>query len=244
MRPASDLDALKASFERAAPDHFEWQTRAPVVASRERSLIEAAFLPAGNRLLDLGCGEGATLFHLGAPSGATGVDLFPEKVAFAARALPACRFHQASVYELPFDDGGFDHVLIRDLIHHLDDPDRCIRECARVLEPGGRIDVLEPCRYNPLVFVHALTHRAEHGELRSTEAFLRHILEPRFRIVQTQHLQAFPLHRLLFHPKLGSPSLARIDPIRAVVAVVERAAELLVPRFAWAYVHVRGVLEG
>src|SRR3954469_3007698 len=109
--------ALEAAFGKAAPDHFDWQTRAPVVADEERALVEAAFLPLGKRVLDLGCGEGATLYHLGGPAGAVGVDLFPKKIAFAQQQLPDCRFIAASVYELPFDAASFDHLLVRDVIH-------------------------------------------------------------------------------------------------------------------------------
>ncbi|HYP89880.1 MAG TPA: hypothetical protein VEQ59_17045, partial [Polyangiaceae bacterium] len=58
-------EALEAAFGDAAPDHFAWQTRAPGVAENERALCEQAFLPLQGRVLDLGCGEGATLFHLG-----------------------------------------------------------------------------------------------------------------------------------------------------------------------------------
>ena len=51
--------------------------------------------------------------------------------------------------------------LIRDVIHHLSDACPLIAECSRALAPGGTIDVLEPCRYNPLVFAHGLLRRVE-----------------------------------------------------------------------------------
>jgi SAM-dependent methyltransferase len=231
--------ALEAAFGDAAPLHFEWQTRAPGIAEHERELCERAFLPLGSRVLDVGCGEGATLYHLGAPAGAVGVDLFPEKIAFAARALPRCRFVVGSAYELPFGRGEFDHVLVRDLIHHLEEPERFIDECARVLAPGGRIDVLEPCRYNPLIALHALTNEAERGELRSTPRFLRALLGRRFRVRSTRPHQPMPLHRLVFHPHLGRPAWARVPWMLRSVSALERSAQLLLPRFAWAYLHVR-----
>jgi SAM-dependent methyltransferase len=236
-------DHLAAAFGAAAPDHYAWQTQNPGVAAEERALIEKAFLPLGERVLDLGCGEGATLFHLGEPLGAHGVDLFPEKIAFAKEALPRCHFVQASVYELPFAAASFDHVLVRDLIHHLDEPERFAAECARVLSPGGRIDVLEPCRNNPLIILHALTHRVERGELRSTRSFLRQVLRPHFDISAVEHYQAFPLHRLVFHPKLGSPRLAESSLARALVAGVERAFESLAPVDMRAYLHLRATLR-
>ena len=234
---------LQAAFGEAAPQHFEWQTRAPGVAENERELCQRAFLPLGARVLDVGCGEGATLYHLGEPPGAVGLDLFPEKIAFAQQQLPACRFVAASAYELPFEQGAFDHVLVRDLIHHLEHPDRFIDECARVLAPGGRIDVLEPCRYNPLIVLHALTNEAERGELRSTPRFLSSLLARRFAVRAIERYQPIPLHRVVFHPRLGRPDWAELPWVRRSVSALERGARRVIPRVAWAYVHVRADAE-
>jgi SAM-dependent methyltransferase len=129
--------------------------------------------------------------------------------------------------------------LARDVVHHIDEPERFIDECARVLAPGGRIDVLEPCRYNPLIALHALTQRAERGELRSTEAFLCGQLERRFRLGATARHQPLPIHRLVLHPELGRPRLAEGAFTRRMLETVEGLAGKLMPRFAWAYIHVR-----
>jgi ubiquinone/menaquinone biosynthesis C-methylase UbiE len=239
MALVDENEALNAAFGHAAPEYFAWQTESTLVAERERELVRTAFLPLGRRVLDLGCGEGATLVHLGEPEGATGVDLFEAKVQFAAARLPRCRFVRASVYELPFEDQSFDHLLVRDLIHHLERPARFVEECARVLAPGGRIDVLEPSRYNPLVFMHAVCRRAERGELRSTIPFLTSLLAPHFRVVKTARSQAFPLHRVVFHPDLGRPAWADVAPVRATVDRVERWADRVLPDVMRAYIHVR-----
>lgn len=234
-------DALMEAFGEASPDHYVWQTTAPGVAERERDLVRRAFMPLGERVLDLGCGEGATLFHLGAPEGATGVDLFDAKVRFAREKLPGCRFEQASVYELPFEDASFDHLIVRDLVHHLETPERFVAECARVCAPGGRIDVLEPSRYNPLIALHALANPVERGELRSTLRFLHRILAKEFRPTEEQTLQALPVHRLVYHPELGRPRLAQHPWVRTLVDGTERFAEYVMPRQAWAYLHVRAL---
>jgi SAM-dependent methyltransferase len=236
-------EALEAAFGKAAPDHFDWQTTSPIVSDRERALVRGAFLPLGRRVLDLGCGEGATLFHLGAPAGATGIDLFPDKIRFANERLPHCNFVAGSVYELPFADEAFDHLLVRDVIHHLEEPQRFVKECARVLSAGGRVDVLEPCRYNPLIALHALMNRAERGELRSTEPFLTGLLATHFKVEHVSRHQALPVHRLVYHPKLGNPEFANTPRISQVVEAIERSAERLMPKSTWAYLHVRATLR-
>jgi SAM-dependent methyltransferase len=236
----SDEAELERAFGAAEPDHFAWQTEQPVVADRERELVRAAFLPLGTRVLDVGCGEGATLLHLGAPTGAVGVDLFEDKLRFARERLPECKFVVASGLSLPFEDGAFDHVLVRDVIHHVEDAPAFARELGRVLAPGGRIDVLEPCRYNPLIALHALTTKVERGELRSTMPFLARLFEDAgFVITSKERLQPMPIHRLVFHPKLGRPSLAEQPLVRAAVDGIERLFERALPRAVWAYLHLR-----
>jgi SAM-dependent methyltransferase len=227
------------AFDAPAPEHFAWQTAAPFVAERERELVEAAFSPLGRRVLDLGCGEGATLHHLGAPEGAVGLDWREEKLVFARSALPRCELVAGSVEALPFEDGRFDHVLVRDLVHHMPEAYRMIDEIHRVLAPGGRVDVLEPCRYNPLVLLHAVARPTHRGELRSTEHFLSQLLERRLRVTARSHHQPLPIHRLVFHPDMGRPALGGLPAFRFAVDGLERLAGSVLPRFAWAYVHVR-----
>jgi SAM-dependent methyltransferase len=238
---AAATDALRAAFGRAAPAHYTWQTEHPYVAERERELVRAAFTPLGSRVLDVGCGEGATLRHLGEPAGATGLDLFADKIEFARAALPSCRFAVGSAYELPFSVGAFDHVIVRDLVHHLDRPARFVEECARVIEPGGRIDVLEPSRYCPLIAAHAILTPVERGELRSTMSYVTGILGAHFRVVGTHRYQPMPIHRVVFHPDFRFALPATHDGALRAVGAIERMASRFVPRVMWAYLHVRAV---
>jgi SAM-dependent methyltransferase len=232
---------LEGAFGKADADHFWWQTAAPFVSEKERDLSRAAFLPLGERVLDLGCAEGATLLHVDAPAGTVGLDVFEDKLAFARERLPHCTFVNGSAYELPFEDGQFDHVLVRDVIHHIDEPERALREVARVLSAGGRLDVLETCGRNPLVFLHAITNKAERGELRSTPAYLRRLIGEALSVEKVERFQAMPVHRVVFHPHLGRPSLGEVPPVRALVEGFEKLAGLVLPEAVWAYIHVRAI---
>lgn len=237
--PASDH--LRAAFGDAAPEHLAWQTTSPVVSERERDLVRGAFLPLGGRLLDLGCGEGATLLHLDAPPGAVGVDLFEPKLELARRVLPNATFVAASADALPFADASFDHVIVRDVIHHLDDPGPTMREIARVLVPGGRVDLLEPCRYNPLIALHALTNPVERLELRSSVPYLTGLVRTIGQVVRVDRQQPMPVHRLVFHPRFGSRAVS-IAAVRSGVDAAEALARWVVPEVMWAYIHVRGIV--
>ena len=101
---------------------------------------------SGLRILDLGCGRGATLRQYleyeADPDQLWGIDLLPE---FARRAQSGSLNLQAvcgSASELPFPDGSFDFVSQFMLFTSVLDSDvkhSIAREIDRVLVPGGRL---------------------------------------------------------------------------------------------------------
>lgn len=46
--------------------------------------------------------------------------------------------------DLPFEDGSMDRVVVTCLLHHLDDPYRCLNEIDRVLKVGGEFAIAMP----------------------------------------------------------------------------------------------------
>jgi 2-polyprenyl-6-hydroxyphenyl methylase/3-demethylubiquinone-9 3-methyltransferase len=92
----------------------------------------------GARLLDLGCGGGLLAPHL--PQGYThvGVDLSETALA-VAREHGLDEGHPGDVADLPFDDASFDVVVAGEILEHVPDLPRAIREATRVLKPGGTL---------------------------------------------------------------------------------------------------------
>lgn len=105
----------------------------------------------GSLVLEAGCGVGAQTRILAAQSqGAriTSVDISEPSLSSAKRMIEAeghlnVEFRQADINDLPFKDGGFDHVFVCFVLEHLVSPVQALRELRRVLKPGGDITVIE-----------------------------------------------------------------------------------------------------
>jgi trans-aconitate methyltransferase len=106
------------------------------VALLAGSLVEALQPKAGERILDLGCGDGFLTQRI-AESGATmvGVDSSPQMIAAARERGLDARY--ASGEALPFD-GEFDAVFSNAALHWMSDHDAVLRGVYRALKPGGR----------------------------------------------------------------------------------------------------------
>lgn len=229
-------DRQRSYWQSADEARFRWQTRNPVQARREAELARQVNLGAGERLLEMGCGEGANLHHLrGAGAMRVGIDYSGARAAFARRATGA-HIAAADATRLPFGDGSFDRVLIRDVLHHVPAAAAVLAEAQRVLKPGGRLILVEPNRNSPLIWLQAALIPAERGVLRSSAARLRALLAGAgFAVVRHASEQPFPLGRVLLHPNLGIPSLAQHPLAVRAFAAADAIARRLLPARSWMY---------
>lgn len=94
-------------------------------------------IPAGSKVLDVGCNSGdfLKLLEQAKQCEATGVDVSEPALALA-RAKGLAVVH-ADAEALPFADGSFDVVILREVLVHLHDPVKALKEIARVLKPSG-----------------------------------------------------------------------------------------------------------
>lgn len=113
-----------------------------------RGLLRAAivrFAPAGAalRLLDAGCGSGASAAALADLGLVVGVDVHPRALA-GGRARGLRALARADVQRLPFAEGAFDVVLCVDVLYHrsVRDDAAALSELARVCRPGGVVLLL------------------------------------------------------------------------------------------------------
>ena len=119
---------------------FEYYRSAKVIA-----FLERAGVTIGGRILDAGCGGGGMPLSLAEDAmsvvGIDPIDRFGKAgvVLGTERGLSNLHFAQADGMALPFRDGAFDLVLSHAVIEHVPDAPLYLRECRRVLAPGGRV---------------------------------------------------------------------------------------------------------
>lgn len=108
-------------------------------------ILAAMLLKKTDRVLDVGCADGALALELARYAGyVTGVDDCDEYVAAADNkmlqsGMDNLSFQRIEPGRLPFDDETFDAVISCGAIHHFEDPSGMIVEMVRVLKPSGRL---------------------------------------------------------------------------------------------------------
>lgn len=144
MQIANGYNAITANI--TMPSYFY-----PLVADLARP-------GAGEKALDLGCGNGYLLAALAEsfPNAILyGVELSPVLLQSAIQRLgERAEIQQSSVSApLPYADWTFDVVTLTDVIEHLKQPEAVLGEIRRVLKPGGRAIITFPCGslYSPFI---------------------------------------------------------------------------------------------
>lgn len=149
---ASLTEYWRAQVRRAMPVEGD-------LAFRRRCETVLEYLDASptDTVLDCGCGYGFYLRLIPELTGASivGVDIEAERLVQAHAHVGSderVRLINASIFDLPFPDGMFTHILCSEVLEHLDDDAAALVELRRVLKPGGRLIVTVPSRQYPFAW--------------------------------------------------------------------------------------------
>lgn len=119
--------------------HWWYRGRRRIVMDVVRSLS----LPSGARVLDAGCGSGRNLVELSSVGSVTGLEP-SSRGAELARARGVGKVVEAAIEAMPFGDASFDLISCLDVIEHIEDDVRALRELRRVARPGASLLVTVP----------------------------------------------------------------------------------------------------
>jgi ubiquinone/menaquinone biosynthesis C-methylase UbiE len=172
---AGDRERLRLARRRRAEAAHEYFDQIAPIWDEERALhaapatVEAAILDAlgddpYGRVLDIGTGTGRML-QLLAPRAerVVGIDTSHSMLSVARANLERgahrnWELRQGDVYSPPLESASFDLVVIHQVLHYLDDPDRAIAEARRLLTTGGRLLVVDFAPHHH-EFLRAAAHR-------------------------------------------------------------------------------------
>jgi SAM-dependent methyltransferase len=108
---------------------------------RWRASMARPWIPAGARVLDIGCHQGEFLKSLGSHIGPSlGIDPLAVPEEGTKFRLSAELFREP----MPFAEGSFDAVVMLATLEHIREKIPLARECFRLLAPGGRIIITVP----------------------------------------------------------------------------------------------------
>jgi len=103
----------------------------------ERGELFRRLIGTGNKVLDLGCRDGALTRHFVEGNDVTGVDVDTEALAAASALGIKTVSFDFNTPDWPVESGTFDAVVAAEVIEHLYFPDQVLERIFRVLRSGG-----------------------------------------------------------------------------------------------------------
>ena len=181
----SSVYRLMASTQQT---HWWFEGRRAVL----RAIIGQLDLPAGARILEIGCGTGGNLPMLAQFGTVFGVEMDDYALA-RAREVSNCDIEEGWLPDrLPFDGQLFDLVCLLDVLEHIEDDAAALRAVAGRLKPGGFALVTVPA-YQWLYGAHDRLHH--HIRRYSADRLARKALDAGLQVRRSGYFNAllFPL---------------------------------------------------
>lgn len=160
--PPDSFDARAFEFLFEMEQKHFWH-----IGRREIILEVLKNLPDINkaRVLEIGCGNGSVLAFLKQHGlNAEGGDIFLEGLDFCRKRDSVVPLYQIDILNLPFVNG-YDIIGLFDVLEHIEDDEKAIREVGQALKPGGKVLITVPAhKFRWSYFDEASAHKRRYSK--------------------------------------------------------------------------------
>lgn len=229
-------------FKEVEDKRFFWQTTNSFIAEKEKEILSVLDINEKSLLLEVGCGEGANILNLNYAGYIVGLDYSFNRLLFAKSKINNKRIDQsfvcADALRLPFADGKFDFVFIKDVLHHSRNKKILILELIRVCKKNGMLSIIEMNgRTNLIGWLFASLTKKERGmkeiDIKEILSFLAENGVVNVRVIMKQPLL---LYRLIFHYSHCLCRLSSFEPVKLLVNLIEEFGKRIISEKKWGYI--------
>ena len=223
-------------------DAQQYGANAAFVHGMAGGVVEWLAAKSGERILDLGCGDGQLTKQI-QTSGADVVAIDASEAMVAAARGRGIQAELGNVETLPFEANSFDAVFSNAVLHWVKNHDAMLGEVRRVLRPGGRF-VAEFGGHGNIaaicVALRAVLNRYGFGNLEDGVNYYPSVESYRARLVrhgfQVEQIQLIPRPTLL--PESGMDGWLRTFRRGVIEALPEELREKVVSETVELLTHV------
>ncbi len=141
------ITRCRIDLDRQLPKNRPTRKREMVHKSTRRERLILSKLGQGNRILDLGCGEGRNSLLFAEENEAYGLDICPKRMLLNEENALDKSYRTLVVgnaISLPFSETSFDSVICMEMIEHVTETRQLATEINRVLKEGGKLILSTP----------------------------------------------------------------------------------------------------
>lgn len=161
------------------------------------------------KILEIGSGQGFNSFFLSKNNNVVGIDMSKKDIAISKKRYPQVEFFYMNAEKLKFKNNSFDEVYAMDILEHVNNLEKTIKEIYRVLRVKGRLIINIPYYKSEywLLKIRPTFHKEIHHVRVFQENELDKLLKKKkFKLIKKekrdflQHLELF----FLFKRKINS----------------------------------------
>lgn len=190
---------MKTAIEKNIKYSDKYFQKIPKIKDLDDSSLLKKIIHNSKRIVDLGCGDGnfiTSVMNIDNKKILSGVDISPRRIEYLKNKFPEKRFVCADVCETGLKSNYFDFVISEQVIEHVEDDNKMVKEIDRISKNGAFIYVTSVIKkpwaiykyINNRKFVLDPTHEREYN---SKEEFLK-LFDKKFKLI---NVNVYPVKR-------------------------------------------------